>query len=325
MFKIRPFRSLHRTSHDSTMARSVRCDDHLDTSQGSGTALEERASDQQILQFVTSYQCAWIDKYLSTISSVMEDPTMIVQVAQTLGKNEHLLVQHLFSAHVTRIVDRNPTLPPGGRFVPQDQARWESLDERIPFQETGEYLFPPEASAGLETPTPAAITYDVDSVIVYGDNIPLAGSLDIRAVPNPKSTFRKTNHIATSIEGKRVPLSSIPNFRLGFSSRVSVQMMFPSLYIQSVTPTPNINLTNQGLIWDELVLTALQAANSAASNLAGPGRWSWELERHKQKAQALSYSNNQHLLSSRDIPHFVQAMRDFTQDPSASEFVRARG
>jgi hypothetical protein len=183
--------------------RSVRCDDHLDTSQGSVTALEERASDQQILQFVTSYQCAWIDKYLLTISSVTEDPTKIVHVPQSLGKNKHLLVQHLFPAHVTRMVDRNPTLPPEGRFVPQDEAGWESLDERIPFQETGEYLFPPEASAGLETPTRAAITYDVDSVIVYGDNIPLSGSLDIRAVPNPKSTFRITNHIATSIEGKR--------------------------------------------------------------------------------------------------------------------------
>ncbi|KAJ9091056.1 hypothetical protein QFC21_007333 [Naganishia friedmannii] len=282
----------------------------------------EAATEQDVMQFATTYQCAWVDKYLSTIAEITRDPALVARIPTALANDEHLLVQHLFPAQTTRLIDREPFVGPEG-VVPRDTTSWETLDAKVNGLPASAYLGIPLVAEARETTIPAAITYDVDSVIVYSDTLPVKGAMEIRAVPNPKDTFRYTNHLADSIDGIRVPLSSIPNFRLGTSGRLSINMMFPSLYTQSATPSPQISLENQGLIWDQLILPAMQAANSTSSNAVGPGPWSWEYERHKQKGQQLSFGNNKHLVPSCDIADLVIAMRRITEDAEAPNFARS--
>ncbi|KAJ9116279.1 hypothetical protein QFC22_004719 [Naganishia vaughanmartiniae] len=282
----------------------------------------EPATPHQLLQFATTYQCAWVDRYLCTIQEIVTDPALVVSVPTRLARDEHLLVQHLFPQRTTQVIDRTPSFPAGG--VPlRDQNEWQSLDFPATLLESNTYLRPAPTAQLDPHSTPAAITYDVDSVIIYGDSLPLEAGLEIRAVPNPKATMRYSNRIAIDISGRRIPMSSIPNFRLGQSIRLAVNMMFPSLYIHSSTPTPNISKENQGIIWDELVHPAFDACNSSPTSHVGPGDWRSEKVRNEERGRQISYSDRMHRIQPENLSAFVQHMRQITLDPNSSPFVQS--
>ncbi|KAJ9110219.1 hypothetical protein QFC22_006756 [Naganishia vaughanmartiniae] len=174
--------------------------DAMVASQTQITGDVEPASEEQLMQFATTYQCAWVDKFLSTMTQITNDPATVTTIPSPLGKAEHILVQHLFPAQTTSIIDREPII--GSNGVPlRDAEGWTSLDAKTNRLAADAYQGIPLVADARETVIPTAITYDVDSVIVYSDTLPLRGALETRAVPNPKDTFRYTNHLALGVRG----------------------------------------------------------------------------------------------------------------------------
>jgi hypothetical protein len=250
----------------------------------------EPAFESDIQQYILTMQSPWLDRNLYRL-----DVGLRREVLRPADLGTHFLIALMRPDVKTRWSRKQPQTVEMSGDVPVDtQEHWATLDLPTPPRAVPPLFAEGDGLAHIaalpqpdeENVLPCELSSDVDSLIILADRLPLLAGLKVPSMPSPSDTVMYSNRLCLPAGPRkcRTLLSKIPNFRLGTSDSLTVNMFFPDAFNPEFQGMGSSHISEpvMEVLWDKVIQPAVSKSFSAGATNSMPQSKQYEVDRQAE-------------------------------------------